>query len=179
MPALPVIRAHSPRPNRTAATTTAANKSNKIAPSDCRKRSRTSLRIHRHPPPPCLCLSVAYGLPWERRRADNTKSPQRGGVAGSKATTVQGVEDMAAKKSQAPNCARANWCARICTLPPTRIRPSVHALMSGRSAGNLVSELISRHLRSWSLPADLTDRVKTTDRLDRTVEANDSSLEAA
>ena len=51
--------------------------------------------------------------------------------------------------------------------------------MSGRSAGDLVSELISLHLRSWSLPADFTDRVKTSDRLDMTVEANDSSLEAA
>ena len=42
-----------------------------------------------------------------------------------------------------------------------------------------MSELISRHLRSWSLPADLTSRVKITDRLDTTVEANDSSREAA
>ena len=58
-------------------------------------------------------------------------------------------------------------------------RLSIHALMSGRGAGDLVSELISLHLRSWSLPADLTDRVKTSDRLDRTVEANDSSREAA
>jgi hypothetical protein len=180
VPSLPVVRSHSQRPDRTAATTTAANKSSKIAPSDRRKRSRTSFTDPAVGPPPCLCLSVAYGLPWERRRADNTKSPERGGVAGSKATTVQGVEDMAAKKSQGAKVRTGELVrANLHLAADAHQRLSVHALMSGRSAGDLVSELISLHLRSWSLPADLTSRVKITDRLDTTVEANDSSREAA
>ena len=87
---------------------------------------------------------------------------------------------MAAKKSQGAKVRTGELVrANLHLAADAHERLSVHALMSGRSAGDLVSELISRHLRSWSLPADLTDRVKTSDRLDMTVEANDSSLEAA
>ena len=87
---------------------------------------------------------------------------------------------MAAKKSQGAKVRTGELVrANLHLAADAHQRLSVHALMSGRSAGDLVSELISLHLRSWSLPADLTSRVKTTDRLDTTVEANDSSREAA
>ena len=102
------------------------------------------------------------------------------GTFGLKATTVLGSQDMPVKQSQGARVrTRELVRAHLHLAAEAHRRLSVHALMSGRSAGDLVSELISLHLRSWSLPANLTDPVKTSDRLDTTVEANDSSLEAA
>jgi hypothetical protein len=40
----------------------------------------------------------------------------------------------------------------------------MHALMSNRSAGEIVTSLIESHLKEWALPARLTDRVKANDR---------------
>ncbi len=54
------------------------NKCSKVK-SDRRKRFGTSLRIPSSEPP-WLCLSVAYGLPEEHRRADQRKSPNAGNV---------------------------------------------------------------------------------------------------
>ena len=102
------------------------------------------------------------------------------GTFGLKATTVLGSQNMPVKQTQGAKVRTGELVrANLHLAADAHRRLSVHAMMSGRSAGDLVSELISRHLRSWSLPADFTDRVKTSDRLDTTVEANDSSLEAA
>ncbi len=40
----------------------------------------------------------------------------------------------------------------------------VASVMEGRSAGEIVSRLIADHLRRWSLPADLSARVRDKDR---------------
>ena len=102
------------------------------------------------------------------------------GTFGLKATTILGSQNMPVKQSQGARVrTRELVRAHLHLAAEAHRRLSAHALMSGRSAGDLVSELISLHLRSWSLPADLTDSVKTSDRLDTTVEANDSSREAA
>lgn len=43
----------------------------------------------------------------------------------------------------------------------TSKRLFVSAIMSGRTASSLVEELIELHLKSWSLPSDLTARAKS------------------
>jgi hypothetical protein len=61
-------------------------------------------------------------------------------------------------------------------------RLSIHALTSGRSAGDLVSELITLHLRPWALPADRTGRIdcgKNSDRLELGGDVNLAAVETA
>lgn len=51
----------------------------------------------------------------------------------------------------------------------------VTAVMSGRSAGDLVTELIETHLRSWAMPARLDGKVRSNDRHDSVPVVRDSA----
>jgi hypothetical protein len=55
----------------------------------------------------------------------------------------------------------------------------VHVVMKGQNPGDILSDRIDTHLKSWSMPADLTSRAKTTDRLEPTVQASLSVPTAA
>jgi hypothetical protein len=58
-------------------------------------------------------------------------------------------------------------------------RLMVHVVMKGQNPGDILSDLIDTHLKTWSMPADLTTRAKTTDRLEPTVQASRSVSAAA
>ena len=104
------------------------------------------------------------------------------GTFGLKATTVLGSQDMPVKQSQGARVRTASWSDASALGGGAHRRLSVHALMSGRSAGDLVSELITLHLRSWSLPADRTGRIdcgKNSDRLELGGDVNLAAGETA
>lgn len=55
----------------------------------------------------------------------------------------------------------------------------VTAVMSGRSAGELVTELIEQHLRSWALPANLAARSGNTHRTAQASQIRDTAQSPA
>ena len=105
------------------------------------------------------------------------------GTFGLKATTVLGSEDMPAKQSQGARVRTHELVRANLHLAAEAHRLlSVHVFISGRSAGDLVSELISLHLRSWGLPADRTGRIdcgKNSDRLELGGDVNLAAGETA
>ena len=81
------------------------------------------------------------------------------GTFGLKATTILGSQNMPVKQSQGARVrTRELVRAHLHLEAEAHRRLSIHALTSGRIAGDLVSELITLHLRPWALPADQSGR---------------------
>ena len=102
---------------------------------------------------------------------------------GLKATTILRSQNMPVKQSQGARVrTRELVRAHLHLETEAHRRLSAHALMSRRSAGDLVSELITLHLRPWSLPADRTGRIdcgKNSDRLELGGDVNLAAVETA
>jgi hypothetical protein len=70
---------------------------------------------------------------------------------------------------------RGNW--RVTTS--ARKRLNIHAIMSGREPGELLTELIETHLRQWRVQANTHDSVDAIDRLDVTEDVSLNVLQVA
>jgi hypothetical protein len=73
----------------------------------------------------------------------------------AKTKKIRGVEDAEASESQRLN-------VRI--GPDALRRLGIHCVMSGKTPGKLVEQLINEHLRDWKVQANSSARVITEDR---------------
>ena len=55
----------------------------------------------------------------------------------------------------------------------------ITAVMSGRTASDIVDELIAAGLKQWAMPVDLVSRAKSKDRPESTDQASESEPKAA
>ena len=55
----------------------------------------------------------------------------------------------------------------------------VTSVMAGQTASAIVDSLIAEHLKSWSMPADLSARVKSSDRAEAASQVTESESKAA
>ena len=88
---------------------------------------------------------------------------QRPGVQLSPTQGSEPVKTPKSKGASAP--ARETTRVNLSLAADAYRRLFVTSVMSGRSAGDLVTELIEQHLRTWSMPANLAARSTKADRL--------------